>query len=118
MRIINTRPHAITFIYQDGHEETIPPAGIVINAIPEEEVVESRNGIQIVRTAFRPDPQTEKLLEALIQPDALIVGSVIAAQAYPGKILGLVPAPGYERVPPEKRRMNPYKFITFARKPS
>lgn len=44
----------------------------------------------------------------------VIVGSIIAAQAYPGKVFGLTPVPGYERVAPAEKRMSSDKFVTFA----
>lgn len=47
-------------------------------------------------------------------PDRLvIVGSIIAAQAYPGKVVGLCPVPGYERVAPSEKRMRCDKFTIF-----
>jgi len=42
----------------------------------------------------------------------LLIGSIIAAQSYPG-VLAMVPAPGYERVPPAEKRMRPDKFTIF-----
>jgi len=41
------------------------------------------------------------------------VGSIIAAQAYPGQVVAMTPTPGYERVPPAEKRMNPDKFNIF-----
>ena len=40
----------------------------------------------------------------------VIVGSAIAMQAYKGKIAGLCPVPGYERVAPAEKRMRCDKF--------
>ena len=44
----------------------------------------------------------------------VIIGSIIAAQAYPGEVFGLTPVPGYERVAPDDKRMRCDKFTTFA----
>lgn len=44
-----------------------------------------------------------------------IVGSIIAAQAYPGEVVAMTPAPGYERVAPAEKRMNPHKFTIFVK---
>ena len=45
--------------------------------------------------------------------DLRIVGSIIAAQAYPGDVVGMTPAPGYERVAPNEKRMSLDKFTVF-----
>ncbi len=47
-------------------------------------------------------------------PSVLIVGSIIAAQAYPQQVVAMTPAPGYERVPPAEKRMRPGKFTVYA----
>jgi hypothetical protein len=46
-------------------------------------------------------------------PDVLIVGSLVSAQAYPGRVVGMTPAPGFERVPPDQKRMSIVKFNVF-----
>ena len=46
-------------------------------------------------------------------PGAFIIGSIIAAQAFPGRVLAMVPAPGFERVPPAEKRMRADKFSIF-----
>lgn len=43
----------------------------------------------------------------------IIIGSIIAAQAYPGKVCAMIPAPGHERVPPAEKRMRTDKFTIF-----
>ena len=43
----------------------------------------------------------------------VIVGSIIASQAYPGKVVGLCPVPGFERVTPSEKRMRCDKFTVF-----
>jgi hypothetical protein len=45
----------------------------------------------------------------------VVVGSIIAAQAYPGLVVAMTPAPGYERKPPTEKRMRPDKFTVFFR---
>lgn len=42
-----------------------------------------------------------------------IIGSIIAAKAFPGVVFGMTPAKGFERVAPAEKRMNPSKFTTF-----
>lgn len=113
--IINVTPHPITFADGDG-VIVIPPCGTVISATPEEtEVPSPFPGVTLVRTAFVPNDEAVAALDSLeaAHPGAIIVGSIIAAQAFPGRVLAMVPAPGFERVPPAEKRMRLDKFTTF-----
>lgn len=116
MKIINTTPHAITMMAKDGRVYEVPPCGVLINARAiEESVVTLPNGAELVRTRFVADADNEIALTGLetANPGAVIIGSIIAAQAFPGRVLGMVPAPGFERVPPAEKRMLDNKFTTF-----
>jgi hypothetical protein len=115
MNILNATPHAIRFQDTDGYVIEIEPSGFIANATPVEEPVRIKNGIMFVRTKFVPDEKTEEELafyEANI-PGVIVVGSIIAAQAFPGRIFAMVPVKGFERVPPEEKRMRLDKFTTF-----
>ena len=112
--IVNTTPHPLSFGV--GDEIVSVPTSTLINASVEEMQVESKWGdVLLVETTFKGSPEGEEVIEAIHQkcPDAVIVGSIIAAQAYPGKVFGMTPLPGYERVAPAEKRMNPHKFTTF-----
>jgi hypothetical protein len=112
--VINVTPHSITFEW-DGEPVNVSTSGVVINATPQETVIEERFGATLVRTVFVGNDDSERDLMALRRrfPRALLVGSIIAAQAYPGQVVAMVPAPGFERVPPADKRMRPDKFTTF-----
>jgi hypothetical protein len=115
-QIINVTPHPITFKNADGSEFTVPPCGKLVNASIAEQVVEKLpDGTELVLPTFNPDRGGRTVLDDLERehPGAIIVGSIIAAQAYPGRVLGMVPAPGFERVPVDQKRMNPKRFITY-----
>ncbi len=117
MRIINTTPHSIRFQSAAGEVYEAPPCGVLVNARPVEEPAGTHpSGAELVRTRFEADPASEEVLSHLEKenPDALIVGSIIAAQAFPGRVFALVPVPGFERVPPAEKRMRDDKFTTFA----
>ncbi len=118
MKIINVTPHPIRF--QSSKEEKeiyeMPPCGVVISATPVEEPAGRHpSGAELVRTCFIPTPEAEEALTKLEQewPDAVIVGSIIAAQAFPGRVFALVPVEGFERVPPAEKRMRDDKFTVF-----
>ena len=116
MMIINTTPHVIRFQSSSGEVYEIEPCGVLINARPvEEHAGVHLSGAELVRTKFVADPASEEALARLEaqNPGAVIIGSIIAAQAFPGRVLAMVPAPGFERVPPAEKRMRDDKFTTF-----
>ena len=103
-----------------GEIVDIQPSGVAVEATMKEEMVRRENGLQLVRTKFVPKPQSDQELatienEYFYLKDAIpiIIGSIIAAQAYPGRVYGTVPVPGYERVPPDQKLVRSDKFITF-----
>ena len=109
---INTTPHPITFRRADGVEFTVKPCGFLLNATAVETDAGWINNIRLVRTVFVGNTVGEEWLAE--QPaDALIIGSIVAAQAYPSRVLALTPAPGFERVPVAEKRCNPDKFTVF-----
>ena len=121
MTIFNSTPHEIIFREENGAEFSVPSHG-VINATPTEEVVGRIGETDFVKTVFKPNAEGWAIIEAVEKSDiadseghtgTIIVGSMIAAQAYPGKVFAMTPAAGYERVPVEQKRMNPRKFTTF-----
>lgn len=115
--VVNVTPHAITFQGIYGTLCRVPPSGIVINALPVETPVRPAAPGQsaLVETRFGPDPDSARELEALRAafPDAVIVGSIIAAQAYPERVVAMIPVLGFERVPPAEKRMRANKFTVF-----
>ena len=113
VNIFNVTPHPITFGVGDELIEV--PTNMVINATAAEEVVETKNGVEYVRTTFTGNDLGRDQIAAIREacPDGVIVGSIIAAQAYPGAVVAMTPLPGFERVPPTEKRMNPHKFTTF-----
>ena len=115
VRVLNVTPHPIRF--QDGDELVeVEPSGVVINARIEEEVV--KEGVpMLVTSTFKPDKDSEEALSKIEKefPGVLVVGSVIAAQAFPGRVVGMVPVEGFERVPPEEKRLRSDKLTRFER---
>ncbi len=116
MKIINVTPHSIRFQNTAGSVYEVEPSGILVNARPVEDAAGTHpSGAELVRTRFEADPASETALAQLEQenPGAIIVGSIIAAQAFPGRVLAMVPAQGFERVPPAEKRMRDDKFTVF-----
>jgi len=113
IQIVNTTPHEITF--QDGDQIIqIPNCGTIINAKVVETIV-SLGIPTFVKTEFVGDISGDTAITDIHSqfPNCIIVGSIIAAQAYPGRVVAMTPMPGYERVAPAEKRMNPAKFTIF-----
>lgn len=71
--------------------------------------------MKFVRTRFVADEESTRALDEIEKayPGAFIIGSIIAAQAFPGRVLAMIPVPGFERVPPAEKRMRADKFTVF-----
>lgn len=102
----------------------IPPCGVVAQATMKEEraFTMSSNGIEFIQTYFKPKRESEQEIAELedeyfyvSNARPILIGSIIAAQAYPERVFGMVSVPGYERVHPDEKLVRSDKFITFKR---
>lgn len=117
--VVNTTPHAITFQNPEGELVSVPICDLLINASANSvdvgklfcktEFSGTDEGKEIIRTIEKWFTETYHEGETLV-----IIGSMIAAQAYLGQVFGMVAVPGYERVAPAEKRMRCDKFTTFA----
>jgi hypothetical protein len=118
LTVFNATPHIIRF-WQDGWGEPIEiEPDEPVNATVSEEFVSDIQGadqdIVLVRTTFAGnDDGLDIIRRARAMGADLIIGSIIAAQAYPGHVVAMCPCPGYERVPPAEKRMRPDKFTVY-----
>lgn len=116
MKIINVTPHTIRFDI-DGAVVTIEPCGFTARAKPQEVEVgtHQRTGAKLVRIEYVGTPEVETQIRELQEanPDAILVGSIVSAAAYPGLIFGMVPMPGTERLPPAEKVTDGGKFFTY-----
>lgn len=120
--IVNTTPHPVSIQDTDGSLVAVPQCGVLINARTEETAVSPL----LVKTTFVGNVEGSEIIadikrwfsEQYGESDSgatlVILGSIIAAQAYPGEVLGMCPVPGYERVAPQEKRMRCDRFTTFA----
>lgn len=115
--IINTTPHSVTIQDTDGTPITVPNS-VILNAKAEEKQVSDL----FVKTVFVPTEEGKEIISEIKNAfkfqigtgTLVIVGSMIAAQAYPEDVVAMTPVPGYERVKPADKRMRCDKFTTFA----
>ncbi len=112
LKIFNATPHPITF--QDGEDLIQIAPDDLIGATPTKEVVGKVGAADLITTVFIPNQEGwDVIARAKAEGADVIVGSIIAAQAYPGDVLGMVPEPGFERVPPAEKRMSVNEFNVF-----
>lgn len=99
----------------------MPQCGVLVNA----KAVETQVNDLYVSTSFCGDEAGQQTIagikrwfEEVKNPGErlVILGSIIAAQAYPGDVVAMVPVPGYERVAPPEKRMRCDKFTVFSAK--
>lgn len=119
--VINTTPHEIAIQDMNGNVLMVPTS-VLVNAAPVE--VPYNNSGLFVTTEFHPTEGGQEVIDSIrkeydsLYPDndkhkLVIIGSIIAAQAYPGQVAGMVPVPGFERVAPNEKRMRCDKFTMY-----
>lgn len=117
MKIINTTPHSIRFQRaSDGEVFEVPPCGTLVNAkVTEVTVGTHLSGAELVKVIFTGDEANTATLDKLEaeNPGAVIIGSMVAAQGFPGRVFAMIPAAGFERVTPDQKRMRDDKFTSF-----
>ena len=114
--IINMTPHDAVFMNESGEEVTVPKSGMSAAANAVETCFHiGLNGVEFVKTQFEQTSTGQREIADVQDsyPGTIIVGSIVSAQAYPGVVVSMVPCKGYERVPPDQKRMNPRKFNPF-----
>lgn len=127
MKLVNLTPHSIRM--RDpltNRDWLVEPSGLVISAGSRDRTVSRFSDgsdqplVQLVETEFLPNPEeAEKLAQLheqmLGQGRYLLIGSTLAAQAYPGQIVSLIPIKGLERVPTAQRVARSDKFRIFSK---
>ena len=120
MKYFNSTPHAINLLAADGQEIVVQPNRLISAKAVEVEVPSPVPGLTLVETRFEGTPEGYAVIDAVIASNTaptdgvmIIIGSIIAAQAYPGLVYAMVPAPGFERVPPAEKKMRADKFTVF-----
>ena len=115
--LVNTTPHPIRFRDHDGNIVIVPNnPDYLLNA----KAVEEQVGDDLVTTRFVGTDNGDAIIESIQKiakeisyADLRIIGSMIAAQAYPRKVVALTPCPGFERVAPSEKLMSTEKFTIF-----
>jgi hypothetical protein len=97
-------------MWPDGQIAKVPQSGVVINArLQEMHTGTHPSGAELVRMMPIGTPEDDIKLQALEErfPGAVVIGSLLAAQAYPGRIVAMTPSKN-----PSCKRAD--RFTTFA----
>jgi hypothetical protein len=121
LTIFNATPHVLTF-WAEGWDAPIEAEpDYMINATLKEQGATAPDSfrytlyqVDFVQSTAVGNVDGQAVIEAAIKAGAdLIVGSILAAQAYPGQIVAGVACQGFERVPPAEKRIRHDKFVVF-----
>lgn len=115
--IFNATPHPLNFWDPVTKEVTVAKSDIIINTRPVETVVQKRQGAEFVTVAYQPEDDGLDIIRFIRKdyPDTVIVGSVLAAMAYPGEVVASIPLRGGDRLRSKtaSRRVCSDRFTTF-----
>lgn len=105
--IYNTTPHELTFQMDDGTIEHVP-TDIVLHCQPDVKLKEQNELYQVTSIKFLTDSRGQELIDWVKReyPGVVIVGSLIAAQAYAEQVVTCVPCKKNG-----KRRSFGYKYV-------
>jgi hypothetical protein len=112
--VVNVTPHDFVF-YEDGWIEPITvPTDEVINAMPITENIKKGTGYHFVHVTYHKTDEGIEIIKEIREnhPDAVIVGSIIAAQAYPGEVVAPTPYKS-TRYDKSMRLVKPNRFTVF-----
>lgn len=118
LKFLNLTGHQIHLLNTEtGYVSTVEPCGTIANGkfVEEDAGVHPGTAAKLVRMRIVPDPKSVEEVERLRAqyPSHLFLGSLIAAQAFPGVIAGIISAPGFERVPAHEKRVLCNKFTIY-----
>lgn len=117
VKVVNTTPHPIRLTNEElTLDITVQPSGILINAGVETTPTYSCvDNVTLQMTEFIADKETKETIQDFLSeyPDVIIIGSLIAAQAYPGLVVAMVAHPDFMRVPPQEKRMLYNRYTVY-----
>ena len=93
VEVYNATPHRLVFYEQTWLNEVVVPGEEILTAYARNVVIGHIGEVELVKLTFQPMEEGLELIERIKRrhPKALIVGSIIAAQAYRGDVVSPVP---------------------------
>lgn len=120
IEIVNATPHVLVFWSPDWKEEVRVESDTIINARPLTRFhSRARDNENVVFSSVQyvEKEQGREILDDLRKehPNAIIVGSILAAQAYPEEVCAPVPYVQKTRDRKGEQKLNPYLFTIFSK---
>ena len=117
--IWNATPHPLYLAIRDG--VVVAPTDEVINCQPINKTVFDNDIYQLTEVEFRESEDGREVLNGIkrTEPRCLIVGSILAAKAYPGEVVAPIPAQAVNRSQKrsgDKRCIRSDRFTIFNKK--
>lgn len=107
--IVNLNRYPEKFISgSTGQRYTVSPQGTLITGVHELIAAPNhKSGAALSYSVWAPCPSEEKTLDRIEKqyPNAVIIGPMSAALAYPGRVFMPIPVPGFEHAPAPHRMM-------------
>ncbi len=117
LKIWNVTPHPLVFWLEREKVEVEVPSHEVVSAMPVTELHCETDSATFNKVSYHSTYEGRNTIEKLrsIDPDALLVGSVLAAQGYPGVVVASVPARS-NRHDKSSKLVRPNVFTIFEEK--
>lgn len=114
--VCNVNNHYIHF-NENGKRVEVPMSSIIIG----HGIKEISVGEFLVQPVYTPTVDGYKAIQKIqdtfknfhLNGKLMIVSSNVCARTYPGKLVAMIPLPGYERAKPTEKCANINKFATF-----
>lgn len=115
--VYNLTKHDIPFEDEKTGQVVVVPSDGVLNAEIQSDIVEKHSTHFLAYNNFYPNSEGKYLIAGIRKecPEAIIVGSMVAAQAYPEDVVAQIPTTSSRQSPnrPYTARCN--RFTTFKR---
>ena len=112
VKMVNCTPHPLRFEDDrviNGNKEL----AAILKATPREKTVKTINDIELVTPQFLSESQGEQLCNYAKEQGFLLIGSIIAAQAYRKPVVSPVTTPETTRAPPTQRVIQRKKWTCY-----
>ena len=118
--VFNLTPHDLVFGTKEGQVMTTAPSDGVVNAEIVNEIVEVHTAYELTTVRYRPMRRVLKFIEETRAqyPNAVLVGSSIAAMTYRGELVAAVPVFKDQAHRKRTRLVRPDLFTTYLKENS
>lgn len=116
VEVFNATAHELVFYHEQWQEPVKVASEEIINAKNFTQTVQTGEGYVLVTMKFLENPEGREVIDRIKKhhPKTLIVGSIIAAQAYAGDVVAPVPYRS-QRIDKSKRYVKANRFTVVSK---